>query len=58
MLGSIEAELGLSAHALERTKPRINCTPTIVRTTAKLERTPCDQVHLGVHNAVGAFLTA
>jgi hypothetical protein len=39
VLGLSTAELGSSAHALERTWPRINRTPTIARTTVKLECT-------------------
>jgi hypothetical protein len=44
VLGSSAVELGSSAHTLERTRPRIDRTPAIARTTANLKRI-CSRAH-------------
>jgi hypothetical protein len=40
--------LGLSVHELERMRPRIDCTPVIMRTIAKLERNALERTSLGL----------
>jgi hypothetical protein len=47
VLGSSVAELGSSAHELERTRPRIDHTPAITGTTTKLERSTLECTSLG-----------
>jgi hypothetical protein len=47
MLGSSTIELGSSMHALECKWPRIDRTPAIACTTAKLERSALEHTSLG-----------
>jgi hypothetical protein len=47
VLGSSIAELGSSAHAFECMQPRIDLTPTIMSTTAKLKRSVLKRTSLG-----------
>jgi hypothetical protein len=48
MLGLSAVELGSSVHALGCKRPRINRTPAITRTTAKLERSALEHTSLGL----------